>query len=130
MCVCVWQPEASLSLRQPQISDRSQRQHCALNLFLPAGRSSRKFGGRFGRVANEARDGGCFFSGYQSLNRFSPDVTFIIFKQLISVDETEEDGGDPSLPFRRWMEGARADTGRPSDASGIVQRASERAREW
>ncbi len=40
VCVCVQQPEASLSLRQPQIGDRTQRQHCVFNLFLPAGRSS------------------------------------------------------------------------------------------
>ncbi len=41
VCVCVCNsPEASLSLRQPQIADRTQRQHCVFNLFLPAGRSS------------------------------------------------------------------------------------------
>lgn len=40
VCVRVQQPEASLSLRQPQIAYQAQRQHCVLNLFLPAGRSS------------------------------------------------------------------------------------------
>lgn len=40
VCVCAQQPGTSLSLRQPQIADQTQRQHCALNLFLPAGRSS------------------------------------------------------------------------------------------
>lgn len=39
--VCAQHPEASASLRQPPIADRTQRQHCVFNLFLPAGRSSR-----------------------------------------------------------------------------------------
>ena len=100
--VCAQHPEASSSLRQPPIADRTQRQHCAFNLFLPAGRSSSletslvekgwvagwKSGGGGGGV----REGRVSISSdYKSLNRYCPNVTFIIFKQLISSDETEKE---------------------------------------
>ncbi len=71
----------------------------------------------------------CISSDYESLNRFSPNVTFIIFKQLISLDETEKDG-DPTLLLQRWtegrMEGAREDTGQPSETPALSR---ERERE-
>lgn len=49
-------------------------------------------------------------SDYKTLNRFSPNATFIIFKRIISSDDTEKDG-DPTLLFQwteRRMEGARS----------------------
>lgn len=74
------------------------------------------------------------FSDCKSLNRFHPNVTFIISEQLISLDKTgkkKKGTVTPTVLFRRWterrgMKGARADTGQPSDAPGIAGRVGER----
>lgn len=57
----------------------------------------------------------------EKLNKHSPNVTFIIFKQVISLDD-----GDPPLLFQQWTEkrigGARKDMGQPSAAPNAVWR--------
>lgn len=68
------------------------------------------------------------FCDYKGPNRFSLSVTFIIFEQLISLDEAEKDD-DPTLGFQRWMEEARSGAFQPSDAPSTVQSEREGERE-
>ncbi len=66
-------------------------------------------------------------SDYKSLNRFSPNVTFIIFKQLISLDETEKDCDPTGGQSGGW--GERGHTRVNLQMPPALSREGERERE-
>lgn len=114
-----------------------RRQHCALNLLFTCWKVIKpwkKFGGRFSRGqrglvvvgAKRGQDRRAFSLIVKSLNRFYPNVTFIIFEQLISLDKTQNRmaATPPSHFTGGWREQGRTQVNLQTPAA--VEAARER----
>lgn len=82
--------------------------------LLEGHQAHNKFSGRFERERAEH----CLWLLRKKRNRFSFNVTFIIFKQLIRLQETEKEG-DPPLLFQ-WRRRGNGGGGQPSDGPNNV----------